>query len=61
MTENARFKIVFAKLAEATKADTEREVADVHPLTSDELDSLNEIRRIVEDTAQPPPRLFTTT
>lgn len=60
MTENDRFKIVFEKLAEATKADTEG-VADAHPLTSDELDSLNEIRRIVEDTAQPPPRLFTTT
>jgi hypothetical protein len=60
VTENDRFKIVFTKLAEATKADTEG-VADGHPLTSDELDSLNEIRRIVEDTIQPPPRLFTTT
>lgn len=60
MTENDRFKIVFEKLAEAASVGTHG-VADPHPLTSEELESLNEIRRLVEDTSQAPPRLFTTT
>ena len=60
MTEQDRFTIVFAKLAEATEADAASS-GEAHPLTSDELESLNEIRRMVEDTSQPPPRLFTTT
>jgi hypothetical protein len=60
VTENDRFKIVFEKLAEAIDSDAHR-TTDPDPLTAAELDSLNEIRRIVEDTSQPPPRLFTTT
>ena len=60
MTENDRFKIVFEKLEESDRVGTHG-VADPHPLTSDELESLNEIRRLVEDTTQVPPRLFTTT
>lgn len=59
--ENDSFQIVFQKLAEAEKAEESENGSDRSALSVEELESLDELRRIVEETIQPQVRLFTTT
>jgi hypothetical protein len=57
--ESDRFSIVFRKLAEAQNGEQDR-VIDPYPVTTEELEDIDQLRRLVEETTQPDLRLFTT-
>jgi hypothetical protein len=55
LDETARFYIIFSELA---KADYEKEVSNV---TSDEIDEIEQVMRMVEDVNDEPPQFVTST
>lgn len=68
MYENCRFKLVFAKLASVLEEDAQqaqgevgvrvRPIAEASP---EELDEIDQLRRIVLEMSEPMPMSFTTT
>jgi hypothetical protein len=67
MEENPRFKLVFAKLREAVEGEEVREetveirVHRTPEITREELDEIEELRRVVLDVTEPEPLSYTTT
>jgi len=66
MSQNPRFKIVFAKLRTVLEEDLQRDIPKVHrphlhEVTAEELDELDHLRRIVLEVTEPEPVSYTTT
>ena len=58
--EQARFKVVFEKLAEAT-ANVEPAGLEPTSLVFEELDEISELRRLALELAEPEPQSYTLT
>lgn len=68
MDESPRFKLVFAKLRAVLEDKAPKEPAKIRveirrtpEVTQEELDELNNLRRIVLEVTEPEPMSFTTT